>query len=163
MGSKACMRGKTQLTSFTFAALMLNKLFVRVGFQWAVRSAGFVLVTCLIFGCLATRPRLPPRRDGRLIAVEFHHLRDPGYALITAAAILIIMGMYTPIFYLSTYAVAHGIDPQFAFYLWVAVCRPTARLADCVLYVASRFSMPLLHSDGCCLMSTQIKSDLKSG
>jgi hypothetical protein len=81
-------------------AILLSRLFVEVGFKWAVRVAGFVVLACLAIVNAFLKPRLPARTGGSLL--EFHHLKDPVYSLFCVAAFLIILGLYTPIFYVSS-------------------------------------------------------------
>lgn len=93
---------------------MLNRLFPEVGFQWAVRICGFVILFSLALANILIRTRLPPRGAGKII--EFHHLQDPAYSLLCAAAFFIILGLYTPIFYIVAYAEAQGVRSELAFY-----------------------------------------------
>lgn len=95
--------------------IVLSRLLPKVGFQWAVRIVGFMVLIGVTFACLATKSRLPPRQGGKLL--ELHHLRDPAYGLLSAAAFVTFIGLYTFIFYISTYALAEGIDSSYAFYL----------------------------------------------
>ncbi|KAK9895935.1 MFS general substrate transporter [Cystobasidium minutum MCA 4210] len=95
--------------------IMLNRLFEEVGFLWAVRIVGFVTLACLIVVSIVMRPRLPPRRRGAML--ELHHLRDPVLTLFICAMSLVMMGLYTPIFFLGSYAISKGIDAQLAFYI----------------------------------------------
>jgi MFS family permease len=115
--------------------IMLNRLFAQVGFKWAVRIAAFVMLACLITANILIRPRLPPRQRGSFI--ELHHFKDPAFSLLVAAAFFIILGgriadrstvpkadttliltgIYTPIFYISTYAESRGVETTLAFYI----------------------------------------------
>ena len=94
---------------------MLNRLFGQVGFQWAVRICGFVILASLAAANVLIRPRLPPRARGSL--VEFHHLKDPAYTLLVIAAFFIILGLYFPIFTIVTYAESKGVNSNLAFYI----------------------------------------------
>lgn len=93
---------------------MLNRLFNEVGYKWAVRICGFVILVSMIAANLLIRPRLPPRSRGRL--VEFHHLKDPAYALLVTGSFFILLGLYCPIFLIVTYAESKGVSTDLAFY-----------------------------------------------
>ena len=67
-------------------------MFERTSFKWAVRTAGFVCLACLVGVNLLLKPRLPPRKRGKLI--ELHHFREPTYAIFVAAVFFINMGMF---------------------------------------------------------------------
>lgn len=69
---------------------MLSRLFDSVGFKWAVRTAGFLTLACLILANITMRPRLPPRRRGSML--EFRFLKDPVYTLFVIAMSLVMMG-----------------------------------------------------------------------
>jgi MFS family permease len=43
--------------------------------------------------------------------------KEPQYVTLIGAVFLMIMGVFIPIFYLPTYAVAHGFSTELAFYL----------------------------------------------
>lgn len=78
---------------------MLNRLIPQVGFKWAVRICAFLVTACLTLANILIRPRLPPRKRGRFI--EFHHFKDLEFDLFVVAGFLIILGLYTPIFYVG--------------------------------------------------------------
>ncbi|KAF8625091.1 hypothetical protein AX15_005570 [Amanita polypyramis BW_CC] len=99
--------------------IMLNKLFYgSVGFHNGVRaSAGFNL-GLLIIAILFTKPRLPPKKhEGSLLENLRTFLREPAYLITILGTIFAAMGFYYPLFSLQLYAIEHGVNSTFAFYL----------------------------------------------
>ena len=63
--------------------LMLQKLFISLGWGWALRIQGFLFLILLIFANLLIRSRLPPR-PGSSVMPDFRIFRFPALALVTA-------------------------------------------------------------------------------
>lgn len=85
-----------------------------LGFGWSVRILGFFLVPFLIFACLTVKSRLPPRKTRFLFPEAF---KKPMYVLLVLAAFCTMVGMFVPLFLISSFAIARGVDPSLAFYL----------------------------------------------
>lgn len=85
-----------------------------IGFSWAVRIIGFVMIPLLAFACLTVRSRLPPRTTTFFIWKAF---REAKFVGLTAALFFMLLGAFTPLFYIPTYAVSKGVDPALASYL----------------------------------------------
>ncbi|KAK7756731.1 hypothetical protein SLS62_001174 [Diatrype stigma] len=85
-----------------------------LGFGWSVRAVGFIMAPLLGFACAAIRARLPPRPATFFIGAAF---RQPNFVLLVAASFFMYAGMWTPLFYLPTYAVGRGMDPALASYM----------------------------------------------
>ncbi|KAM0747067.1 MFS general substrate transporter [Meredithblackwellia eburnea MCA 4105] len=96
--------------------ILENKLFTggKVSFGWIVRAVAFLTIGLLIIACLTITTRLPPRKGGAII--DFKHFKDPAFTFYIVGAFLIIWGLYTPMFYLQSYAVKNGVDQNSAFY-----------------------------------------------
>ncbi|KDQ61330.1 hypothetical protein JAAARDRAFT_30747 [Jaapia argillacea MUCL 33604] len=96
--------------------IMLNKLAnnPNIGFGWAVRATGFVVMGCLIAANLLLKTRLPKRKHGKF--VDFGVFKDTTFAIYTAGAFFVLLGLYLPFFYLQSYALLKGIDQNLAFY-----------------------------------------------
>ncbi|TQV98251.1 hypothetical protein V2A60_007992 [Cordyceps javanica] len=91
---------------------MLNSS--NLGFGWTVRIVGFLIMPFLLFACVTVTPRLPPRQR-RLFMIEVY--RDGKFVLFCVSFFFILVGMFTPIFYLPTYALRHGMGATMAGYL----------------------------------------------
>lgn len=75
---------------------MLNKLIYSIGFDWAIRVAGFIVVGLLIFATLVIDARLPPRKSGRFL--DFGVFKDLPFTVYTFGAAFVWLGLYLPIF-----------------------------------------------------------------
>ncbi|KAK3304176.1 major facilitator superfamily domain-containing protein [Chaetomium strumarium] len=100
--------------------IALSKMFngSTLGFGWSVRVMAFVVVPLLTFSAFTVAPRLPPRKTNFFIAAAF---KDVRFMLVIASAFCCFIGMFTPLFFIPTYAVTRGIEPTFASYLLAIV------------------------------------------
>ncbi|KAI5860662.1 MFS general substrate transporter [Durotheca rogersii] len=94
--------------------LMLQSLFGKVGWGWAVRILGFVCLCLLIFANLLVRKRLPPAHNASPHP-DFLILKEKGFLLLTVAVFFLEFGLFIPLAYISSYALANGFDESFAF------------------------------------------------
>ncbi|KAJ4224640.1 hypothetical protein NW759_005356 [Fusarium solani] len=85
-----------------------------IGFGWSVRIMGFVMIPLMGFSCLTVKPRLPPRTTSFFIAEAFKNTR---YLLLISSLFFMFLGMFTPLFFIPTYAVTRGMKPALASYL----------------------------------------------
>ena len=117
--------------------ILLQRLIPLVGFAWAVRAIGFVMMACFVVACLTIKTRLP--LSGRIswrTAVDVHGFKDPRYVLTAISGFLYVSvtlaqwsvlttyvisrlfyAVYTPIFYIEIYASFRGISPEVSSYL----------------------------------------------
>lgn len=89
-----------------------------LGFGWSVRIMAFVVTPLLAFSCATVAPRLPPRRTDFFILSAF---KDVKYVALVFAMFCCMIGMFTPLFFLPSYAVTRGVDPTLASYLLAIV------------------------------------------
>ncbi|KAK0702186.1 major facilitator superfamily domain-containing protein [Lasiosphaeris hirsuta] len=94
--------------------IVLSQLLERVGFAWAVRTCGFIMIPILAFSAMTVKARLPPRKSRLFIWTAFKSSR---YAFLTGAVFCMFMGMFVPLFYLPSYGISQGMDATVAFYL----------------------------------------------
>ncbi|KAI1210769.1 MFS general substrate transporter [Annulohypoxylon truncatum] len=85
-----------------------------IGFGWSVRIIGFITIPLLGFACIAITSRLPPRTTTFFLWRAF---KEPRFLLLTLALFFMLLGAFTPLFYIPTYAVSRGIEPTLASYL----------------------------------------------
>ncbi|KAH8594383.1 major facilitator superfamily domain-containing protein [Bisporella sp. PMI_857] len=97
--------------------LMLEKLFPTIGFAWATRIVGFIILFLLIIANLLVRSRLPrkPMANFRNIAPDFTVFKDLPFTLLTLGIFLMEWGIFVPLTYITSYATAHGHTTAFAF------------------------------------------------
>jgi len=86
----------------------------KLGFGWSIRIMGFLMLAVLSISCPLIKARLPPRKDKFFLPSAF---KEPPYVLLIASAFLMLFGVFTPIFYLPTYAVHYGMSSELASYL----------------------------------------------
>ncbi|EHA53212.1 hypothetical protein MGG_07802 [Pyricularia oryzae 70-15] len=131
--------------------IMLQRLLNNnvLGFGWTMRAVAFTMMPLLAFACLAVRE--PPRKpasappaasaaveaDGRVpvsdnsdaaepvpekeVPSRTAFLRQLTYILLCSGLALAYLGLFTPLFYVSKYAIAQGQSTSTAFYLLSAV------------------------------------------
>lgn len=100
--------------------IMLQALFPRLGFAWATRVMGLIFAFLLLIANLLIRSRLPPTK-GASVLPDFTIFRDPTFALTTAGVFFIEWGLFVPLAYISSYALAHNVNPTFAYQLLAVV------------------------------------------
>jgi MFS family permease len=86
----------------------------KLSFGWTVRILGFLVVAICIPAAFAIRARLPPRTGHFFLPKAF---REPLYVSILISQTFVLFGLFTPFFYLPSYALAHGMSPQLSGYL----------------------------------------------
>ncbi|KAI0121757.1 major facilitator superfamily domain-containing protein [Xylariales sp. AK1849] len=87
----------------------------RVGFGWAQRVCGFLTLFLLAIASIAIRPT-SMRRNGKFFLPGA--FLKPAYSLQVAALFMVVLGVFTPYFYLAEYGLAHGMAPSLASYLF---------------------------------------------
>lgn len=96
--------------------IVLSKLLngTNIGFPWSMRIIGFIIMPFMLLACFIISPRVPPRKTTWFIAAAW---KDKKYVLLIIALFFMMMGMWTPVFYIPTYAVSRGMSTQLAAYL----------------------------------------------
>ncbi|PTU25042.1 hypothetical protein P175DRAFT_0430266 [Aspergillus ochraceoroseus IBT 24754] len=96
--------------------LILETLFPRLGWAWATRVVALVCLVSLIISCLLIKSRLPKKPASKEnVLPDFRIFRDPGFALTTAGIFFIEWGLFIPVSYISTYALAHGASEKLSY------------------------------------------------
>ncbi|KAI8942348.1 hypothetical protein NX059_000424 [Plenodomus lindquistii] len=96
--------------------IVLSKLLndSTVTFGWSIRIIAFVMLPFMMFACVVIKPRVPSRKTTFFIGEAWN---SPKYVLIITAFFFMMMGMWTPVFYIPTYAVYRGMSTTLAAYL----------------------------------------------
>lgn len=92
-------------------AKMLNSS--SLGYGWSVRIVGFIMVPFLIFPCIFVVPRVPPRVSTLFVGTAFKQI---DFVLAVVSMFFMFLGVFTPLFYIPSYAVSKGVDPTLASY-----------------------------------------------
>lgn len=97
--------------------IMVERLVVRIGFGWAMRSTAFLFLGLLIIGNLTVKSRLPPpgrKFDAKEFVTPF---AERPFALLTAAGFMIYLGAFLPFTFIIVQAKAEGMSTRLADYL----------------------------------------------
>jgi MFS family permease len=97
--------------------LMLQRLFPAVGFAWATRILGFILVFLLALANLLVRSRLPrkPMANLRSVSPDLTLFKDIPFACVSLGIFLMEWGIFVPLTYLTSYTTSHGHSSNFGF------------------------------------------------
>lgn len=90
-----------------------------VGFAWAQRTGGFISLLLLLIAAVMIRPRPGMTRKSSLVILDA--FKKPAYSLQVAGLFLVVLGFWTPYFYLATYAEARGMSSALASYLFAII------------------------------------------
>lgn len=102
--------------------LMLQALFPRIGFAWSTRVVALINLILLIFTNLLIKSRLPPKKATmEAILPDFRIFRDPIFALTTTGVYFTEWGLFIPLTYITSYAIAHGVDERFSYQILALV------------------------------------------
>lgn len=104
--------------------LILSKMLNNssISFAWSVRIIGFIVLFFMAFACMAVKPRVPSRKTGLFLIDPWKRAR---FVMFIVALLVIFVGMFTPTFYLSTYATTQGMSSVLAGYL-IAIVNATS-------------------------------------
>jgi MFS family permease len=97
--------------------IMVERLIVKVGFGWAMRSVAFMLLGLLIFGNLTLKARLPPApRPIRLMDFVTPYSEVP-FLLLSISSFFLYISGFLPFNFLIVQAQASGMSAGLAGYL----------------------------------------------
>jgi MFS family permease len=86
-----------------------------LGFGWSIRIIGFLILPFIAFALMTVKARLPSRKTAFWPSASI--FRNPRFALLSLSIFFTFIGMFTPFFYLPSYAVTRGMDATLAGYL----------------------------------------------
>ncbi|KAH8820701.1 putative MFS monocarboxylate transporter [Xylogone sp. PMI_703] len=96
--------------------IVFHRLQPEIGFPWAVRVVGFIMLATLLVSIAVMRPRLPPNKGRAMF--DINAIRSLPFILFSIGGFLLFAGLYVPIFYITVYAQKHAsINEDMAFYL----------------------------------------------
>jgi hypothetical protein len=96
--------------------IAFQRLVESVGFGWATRILGFIMLATLVFPLAVMRVRIKPAAVRKLFDVSAW--TEPPFYLFALGGFFGFIGMYMPLFYVSDYAIERGImSPSLAFSL----------------------------------------------
>ncbi|KAK1221521.1 hypothetical protein PQX77_015640 [Marasmius sp. AFHP31] len=100
----------------TVFPIATRRLIIQVGFPWALRILGFILLFALALPNLTLARRLPPKniKGGLFNPAAFKFMP---YTIWTLSSFLTLLGLYTALTYIDVSAVQAGVSRDFSFYL----------------------------------------------
>ncbi|OAX76955.1 hypothetical protein ACJ72_08751 [Emergomyces africanus] len=98
----------------------LQKLFYQVGFAWACRIIGFVVIFCCVVAVSLVRSRLPPR-PGQTVIPNLSIFRDQSYLSLTLGIYFMEWALFVPITYLTSFALSTGAMTEEMSYQLIAI------------------------------------------
>ncbi|GFF27512.1 monocarboxylate permease homologue, mch4 [Aspergillus udagawae] len=96
--------------------IVFRQLQPHIGFGWATRALGFLVLATTSFSLSVMRVRQVPKQ--RRFLTEFSAFKEVPYALFCMAMFFGYIGFFNPIFYIEAYAIQkHAMGEALAFYL----------------------------------------------
>ncbi|KAF2724214.1 MFS monocarboxylate transporter-like protein [Polychaeton citri CBS 116435] len=81
--------------------VVIQQLLPRIGFPWAIRVCGFIMVATSAVSIAILKPRLPPRKSGPL--VELSAFKELPYSLYCLGMFFNFWGIYYAFYYVGSY------------------------------------------------------------
>ena len=101
-----------------YPIIMTNTIHNSVGFAWGQRICGFLSLFLLAIAAVTIRPT-NIRRKGKFFLPDA--FSKPAYSFQVAALFMVVLGIWTPYFYLAEYGLAHGMSSSLASYLFAII------------------------------------------
>jgi MFS family permease len=96
--------------------IALHRLFNEVNFGWTLRIVGFIMLPLLGSACLFVR--LPMEGNGhQKPKADSSFLGNPKLILLAIGLFFIYLGLFSPLYYITSYTVSFGLDANMAFYM----------------------------------------------
>ncbi|KAK4553601.1 hypothetical protein LTR86_009397 [Recurvomyces mirabilis] len=100
----------------TIYPIVFYKLQPTIGFPWATRVIGFIMLATLIISNSVLKVRVLPA--GRRKFLDLSAFQEWPYIFFVAGNVCCFLGLYEPFFYIQSYAIQNNIaNPNIAFYL----------------------------------------------
>ncbi|KAF2731872.1 MFS general substrate transporter [Polyplosphaeria fusca] len=97
--------------------IMITHLIATIGFAWALRTSGFLILLLLIPANLTIRTYQPPRPYAITRDKITKPFKEPPFVLIAAGFFCLSYGFFCPINFIPSEAEASGMDPNLVQYL----------------------------------------------
>jgi len=97
--------------------IVFHRLQPWIGFPWATRVLGFIILGTLIISITVMKTQLPPAKKSRAM-LDLAAFKNAPFSLFSIGLFLSFVGLYVPIFYVIIYAQVHvHADTDLSFYL----------------------------------------------
>lgn len=97
--------------------IFLQAVIPKLGFAWATRIIGFMLLFLSVIANVLIRSRLPPSSHPVRVMPDWSLFKDLKFSFCCAGVWFMEWGIFTPLTYIVSYAAAHGQDPNDAYTL----------------------------------------------
>ena len=94
--------------------IVFHRLQPRIGFPWATRVLGFLMLAGLLVSIGGMKVRVQPHEKRSFF--DKTALKEKPYVIFTSATFFLFAGAYIPFFYMALYASYVGIDKDLSFY-----------------------------------------------
>ncbi|EEP78010.1 predicted protein [Uncinocarpus reesii 1704] len=96
--------------------IVFHKLQPTIGFSWATRVIGFLMLGTQCISIAIMRVRVLPEKKRDIL--DFAAFKEPPYLFFVLSVFIGFMGLYQPFFYVQTFAIKQGItDSNLGFYI----------------------------------------------
>ncbi|KAK6355916.1 hypothetical protein TWF718_000295 [Orbilia javanica] len=103
-----------------FFPLVVSHLLHYLGFAWTTRLFGLVYLATLSIACMLVRSRLTHAKSlkaRRIVLFDFAAFKEPAWSFFGAGCFVQLLGLWGPINYLASFALANGFSASMAFYM----------------------------------------------
>ncbi|KAH7324859.1 major facilitator superfamily domain-containing protein [Stachybotrys elegans] len=97
--------------------IMVTNLIRRVGYPWAMRSCGFLLLALLIFANLTVRSRTPPHPQKVTASQLVKPFKETDFVLVAVGFFVFTYGFFATLNYLPLQVLEAGMRPALAQYI----------------------------------------------
>ncbi|TCD63145.1 hypothetical protein EIP91_005904 [Steccherinum ochraceum] len=97
--------------------IALNKMIVAIGFPWAIRTIGFIVLGMLTPAIFMIKARYPRQKfTGIRNVLDFGGLKEKPYLISLVGAFVLTLGLFNPLFFSETFAIVRGYSPNISLY-----------------------------------------------
>ncbi|KAF3922432.1 hypothetical protein AA313_de0205674 [Arthrobotrys entomopaga] len=103
-----------------FFPLVMSRLLHVIGFAWTTRLFGLVYFISLSLACVLVKSRLTHAKslkERRIVLFDFAAFKEPAWSFFGVGCFVQLLGLWGPINYLASFALANGFSPSMAFYM----------------------------------------------
>jgi MFS family permease len=88
-----------------------------IGFPWAIRVTGFMVLFLMIIANLTIRSRMPPFKKPVEVFEFLRPFKELPFDLVAFGSFIFFLGMFLPINYIILEAIHYGMNPKLAQYM----------------------------------------------
>lgn len=97
--------------------IMASHLIPKIGFEWTMRTFGFMVLGLMCIAAVTVKSRLAPKPRAFELAVFIEPFQDTRYLLVVIGAFLFFMGVFVPMNFIEVEALSNGMSTRLAGYL----------------------------------------------